>query len=280
MSRFLFILITGVLFMGVFSTSGDSVFANELKNKDRKQTLTIAHRGASGYAPENTMAAFEKSVDMKAEMFEIDVQMSKDGELVVIHDTTVDRTTNGSGQVKDFTYEELRKLDAGSWFSEEFAGEKIPTLGEVLDAYKGRSGILIELKSPSLYPGIEQKVADELISRNMHKPENNKIIVQSFDHESVKTFQSILPSVPVGVLLGYSEDGVSNEQLANFSSYAEYFNPNKAMITKDLVNRIHEFGMKTHPYTVRDQESANFLLNAGVDGIITDFPDYVDPHKG
>ncbi|UOR11190.1 glycerophosphodiester phosphodiesterase [Halobacillus amylolyticus] len=280
MPRFLFILITGVLFMGVFSTSGESVSANELKNKDRQQTLTIAHRGASGYAPENTMAAFEKSVDMKAEMFELDVQMSKDGELVVIHDTTVDRTTNGSGQVKDFTYEELRQLDAGSWFSEEFAGEKIPTLGEVLDAYKGRSGILIELKSPSLYPGIEQKVAAALVARNMHKPENDKIIVQSFDHESMKTFHSILPSMPVGVLLGYSEEGVSNEQLANFSSYAEYFNPNKAMITGDLVNRIHEFGMKTHPYTVRDQESANFLLSVGVDGIITDFPDYVDPHKG
>ncbi|WP_163527488.1 glycerophosphodiester phosphodiesterase [Halobacillus ihumii] len=280
MSRFLFILIMGVLFMGVFSTSAANVSANEIKNKDRQQTITIAHRGASGYAPENTMAAFEKSVDMKAEMFELDVQMSKDGKLVVIHDTTVDRTTNGSGQVGDFTYEELQQLDAGSWFSEEFAGEKIPTLGQVLDQFKGRSGILIELKSPSLYPGIEQKVADALVSRNMHKPENEKIIVQSFDHESMKKFHSILPSVPIGVLLGYSENGVSNEQLTEFSSYADYFNPNKAMITKDLVERIHEYDMKTHPYTVRDRESANYLLEAGVDGIITDFPDYVDPRKG
>ncbi|WP_079528400.1 glycerophosphodiester phosphodiesterase [Halobacillus hunanensis] len=280
MPRFLFILIMGVLFMGVFSTSATNVSANEIKNRDRQQTITIAHRGASGYAPENTMAAFEKSVDMKAEMFELDVQMSKDGKLVVIHDTTIDRTTNGSGQVGDFTYEELQQLDAGSWFSEEFASEKIPTLGQVLDEFKGRSGILIELKSPSLYPGIEQKVADALVSRNMHKPENEKIIVQSFDHESMKKFHSILPSVPIGVLLGYSENGVSNEQLAEFSSYADYFNPNKAMITKDLVERIHEYDMKTHPYTVRDRESANFLLEAGVDGIITDFPDYVDPHKG
>lgn len=262
----------------VFAGSEKNVLANADSSARENKVLTIAHRGAAGYAPENTMAAFEKAFEMKAEMFELDVQMSKDGELVVIHDTTVDRTTDGAGKVKNLTYEELKKLDAGSYFSEEFTDEKIPTLGEVLDEYRGKMGILIEIKSPSLYPGIEQKIADELKKRNMDKPNNDKIIVQSFDHDSVKTFHSILPEVPVGVLLGFSPDGISDQQLTEFSSYAEYVNPNKTMIDKKLVERIHEYGMETHPWTVRERESVKPLLKAGVDGIITDYPDYVDPH--
>ncbi|WP_347551491.1 glycerophosphodiester phosphodiesterase family protein [Pseudalkalibacillus hwajinpoensis] len=265
----------GVFVVSMFIYSGGNNFASADSNK----TLTIAHRGASGYAPENTMAAFEKAVDMKSDLFELDVQMSKDGELVVIHDTSVDRTTNGSGMVKDLTLDELQSLDAGSWFGEEFAGEPIPTLGEVLDEYRGKTGILIELKSPSLYPGIEEKVAEELRERNMDKPNNNKIIVQSFDHESVQTFNSILPSVPTGVLVGYSSTGISDEALNEFATYAEYVNPSKSMINVNLVDRIHELGMETHPWTVRDLESAESLLNAGVDGIITDYPDYVNDRK-
>ncbi|SFE80311.1 glycerophosphodiester phosphodiesterase [Alteribacillus iranensis] len=278
MKRILQTLAVGVFAFTSLLPDGTALANEEVTKKEQKQMTTVAHRGASGYAPENTMAAFEKSVDMKAEMLELDVQMSKDGELVVIHDTSVDRTTNGTGAVKDMTYEELLQLDAGSYFNEAFAGEKIPTLGEVLDEYRGKIGILIEIKSPSLYPGIEQKIADELVDRNMHKPNNNKIIVQSFDHDSVMTFHSLLPSIPVGVLVGYSPNGISNVQLAAFSSYADYVNPNLSMIDSDLVQRIHNQGMETYPWTVRDELSADFLLNVGVDGIITDYPDYVDPH--
>ena len=174
----------GVLFLTTLLFIGGNVSAAS------KDVETIAHRGASGYAPENTMAAFEKAVDMKADYFELDVQMTKDGKLVVIHDTSVDRTTDGSGMVKDLTLEEIHNLDAGSWFGEEFANERIPTLGEVLDEFRGKSGILIEIKSPSLYPGIEEKIAAELSARNLDKPNNNKIIVQSFDQESVQIFHS------------------------------------------------------------------------------------------
>ncbi|WP_226584273.1 glycerophosphodiester phosphodiesterase [Halobacillus litoralis] len=269
-SIFMMSLILFIAWTGVHTT----VFADEKDSKDK--VLTIAHRGASGYAPENTMAAFERAFTMKADMFELDVQLSKDGELVVIHDTTVDRTTNGTGQVKNLTLEELRELDAGSFFSKEFDGEKIPTLGEVLDKYRGKIGILIEIKSPSLYPGIEQKVAEALQERNMDKPNNNKIIVQSFNHESVQTFHSILPLVPTGVLVGYSSNGLSDQILREFSSYADYVNPSKAMIDENLVNRIHAFGLDTHPWTVRDRQSAQALLDAGVDGIITDYPDYIE----
>lgn len=243
-----------------------------------KKVDNVAHRGASGYAPENTIAAFDKAVDMKADYIEIDVQQSKDGQLVVIHDTSVDRTTDGTGYITDLTLEELRSLDAGSWKGEEFTGEKIPTFEEVLDRYRGKVGILIELKSPELYPGIEENVALELKERNLDKPQNEKIIIQSFNFESMKITNSLLPNIPIGVLTSSSKD-TTDQALKEFSTYADYFNPSYRLVTKDLVNRVHSIGMKISSWTVRSQETADFLLDAGVDAIITDYPDYVDPRK-
>lgn len=237
--------------------------------------INIAHRGASGYAPENTIAAYDLAVKMKSDYFEVDVQRSKDGELVILHDTTVDRTTNGTGKVGDLTLAELKSLDAGSWFSPRFQGEEIPTLEEILDRYKGkRSGILIELKNPELYPGIEKQLADLLKKKRMHK-RTGKVIVQSFNHESIQAYHQIQPSVPVGVLISYTQykDGVSDEQIDAFASYAQYFNPNKSLVDSDLVKRVHQRGLKIFPYTIQDKEAADRLIKAGVDGIITDYPE-------
>ncbi|SOC40800.1 glycerophosphodiester phosphodiesterase [Salinicoccus kekensis] len=242
-------------------------------------TLNVAHRGASGYTPENTMAAFDRAFEMKADFIEIDVHMSADGEVVAIHDLMVDRTTDGSGRVNDFTLEELRQLDAGSWFGPEFAGAQIPTLDEILDAYRGKIGILIEIKDPSAHPGIEAAVAEALAERNMDKPNNGKIIVQSFDHGSVAHFNSLLPNVPTGVLVGNLTDGISDEALAQFATYADYFNPNHRMVDENLVERVHAHGLKIAPYTINDQTRVNELIDNGVDGIISDFPDLIS-HTG
>lgn len=242
---------------------------------DSSQVDTIAHRGASGYAPENTIAAFDKAVQMKADYIEIDVQRSKDGKLVVIHDTTVDRTTEGTGYVKDLTFDQLRSLDAGSWKGEQFVGEKIPTFDEILDRYRGKIGILIELKSPELYPGIEESVAKELKERYLHLPQDEKIIIQSFNFESMKKMDALLPYVPIGVLTSSSTD-TTEQALKEFSAYADYFNPSYGIVTKDLVNQVHSQGMKISSWTVRSQEAADFLLSMDVDGIITDYPDYVN----
>ncbi|OYD09162.1 glycerophosphodiester phosphodiesterase [Paludifilum halophilum] len=221
------------------------------------------------------MAAFEKAVEMKSDYFELDVQRSRDGKLVVMHDTTVDRTTDGTGQVRDLTLKQLKSLDAGSWFSPEFRGERIPTLEEVLDRFRGtRAGILIELKSPELYPGIEAQVAHLLKKKRMHK-RHGKVIVQSFNHQSMKRYHRLQPTVPVGVLVSYTQykDGITDEELKEFTAYADYVNPNKALVDSELVDRIHRRNMKILPYTVRNQESADQLIQAGVDGIITDFPE-------
>jgi glycerophosphoryl diester phosphodiesterase len=241
----------------------------------KKKFLNIAHRGASGHAPENTFAAFDKAMEMKADYFELDVQMSKDGHLVVIHDTIVDRTTDGTGEVKDLTLQELKRLDAGKWYGPEFAGERIPTLEEVLDRYRGKIGILIEIKEPDLYPGIEEKVAEALKERNMHRPKGGKVIVQSFGHDTTRNFHRILPSVPVGVLLSHADypDGVTDEKLASFADYADYVNPSQLLVDEDLVRRIHTLGLQITPYTIRTQEDADRMITAGVDGFITDFPE-------
>ncbi|PGN03341.1 glycerophosphodiester phosphodiesterase [Priestia megaterium] len=266
----------GLAFTLLFSPLSQA-FAAETTG-DLRKVDNIAHRGASAYAPENTIAAFDKAVEMKADYIEIDVQRSKDGKLVVIHDTTVDRTTDGSGKVGNLTFNELRNLDAGSWKGEQFAGAQIPTFDEILDRYHGKIGILIELKAPELYPGVEENIAGKLKEQNLDKPQNEKIIVQSFNHNSMKKMNELLPKVPIGVLTSSSAD-TTEQALQEFSIYADYFNPSYGIVTPDLVNQVHSLGMKIGSWTVRSQEAANFLLNVGVDAIITDYPDYVDPRN-
>lgn len=255
----------------------NQAFAEESIGEVRKVD-NIAHRGAAGYAPENTIAAFDKAIEMKADYIEMDIQRSKDGELVIIHDTSVDRTTEGSGYIKDLTFNELRSLDAGSWKGTEFAGEKIPTFDEILDKYHGKIGILLELKAPELYPGIEESIAQELKDRNLDKPQNEKMILQSFNFESMKKMNTLLPNVPIGVLT-WSKADTTPQALKEFSAYADYFNPSYGLINEELVNQVHSLGMKISSWTVRSHESADFLLEMKVDGIITDYPDYVDPRK-
>ncbi|MCM3744132.1 glycerophosphodiester phosphodiesterase [Sporosarcina luteola] len=255
-----------------------SQLAEEPTTGQRKQVENVAHRGATGYAPENTIAAFDLAVEMKADYIEIDVQRSNDGELVVIHDTTVDRTTDGTGQVGELTFEQLRSLDAGSWYGEKFAGEHIPTFEEILDRYRGKIGILVELKAPELYPGIEEQVADALLERNLDKPQNEKIIIQSFNFTSMKMMDQLLPRVPIGVLTSNRAD-TTLDALQEFSTYADWFNPSYGIVTEELVNDGHYLGMKIGSWTVRSQEAADFLFEMGVDAIITDCPDYVDPRN-
>ncbi|UXH46213.1 glycerophosphodiester phosphodiesterase family protein [Rossellomorea vietnamensis] len=253
-------------------------FAEEPSAGEKKQVENIAHRGAAAYAPENTIASYDLAVDMKADYIEIDVQRSKDGELVVIHDTSVDRTTDGSGKVGDLTLEEMKSLDAGSWKGEQFAGEEIPTFEEVLDRYHGKVGILIEMKSPELYPGIEEQVADALKERHLDTPQNEKIILQSFNFDSMKKMDQLLPKVPIGVL-AWSQSQATPEALKEISEYAEWFNPSYGIVTEQVVEDVHSLDMQIGSWTVRSHEAADFLFDMEVDAIITDYPDYVDPRN-
>lgn len=275
MRRAITIIILAALFIPI--SASVLSYAEEYVPKERNGYLTsIAHRGASAYAPENTMPAFTKGVEMGADYIEIDVQMSKDSIPIIIHDRTLNRTTNGKGKVSDYTLKELKLLDAGSWFGEEFTGETIPTLNEFLGEFGGKINILIELKYPELYPGIEEQVANVLMEHKLVKPDSIEVIIQSFNHESIKKSKELLPEIPHGVLVGKDWRRISSQQLEEFATYADYFNPSFNIVTAELVELVHLTNMTMYAYTVRDQSEAGRLYSLGVDGIITDYPDYVN----
>jgi glycerophosphoryl diester phosphodiesterase len=237
-------------------------------NKSIKPLVNIAHRGASGYAPENTIAAFDKAVEMNADYIELDVQRSKDHKLVVIHDMSIDRTTNKTGLVKKLSYKKLKRLDAGSWFHESYQHEYIPTLEEILNRYKKKKiGFLIELKDPHHYPGIEYQVAKAI------KTTQNPIIVQSFNSEAIKKFHCIAPFVPTGLLLNVHSDPITDEFLQTISTYTNYINLNILQINSELVNQIHHYKMKILSWVINHKETIPCLYNLNIDGMITDYPD-------
>lgn len=239
--------------------------------KAADQVAVVAHRGASEYAPENTMAAFYKAMDMGADYVELDVQRTKDGELVVIHDPEVDRTTNGTGNVKDLMLDEIQTLDAGSWLAPEFSGEKVPLLEDVLEEFHGKVGILIELKLPERYPGIEEELANVLKKLGLFDGQQG-IIIQSFSYASVQRSKTLLPDIPHGVLAGMALKNITDEELGSFAEYTDYFIANQNMLTSELIRRIHSKGMRAWAYTTRTEKQAERLLSLGADGIITGNP--------
>nr|WP_273545562.1 glycerophosphodiester phosphodiesterase family protein [Paenibacillus caui] len=231
----------------------------------------VAHRGASGYTPENTMAAFDLAVSMGSDFIEFDVHMSKDGVPVVIHDETLDKTTDGSGYVKDFTLRELKALDAGSSFNAAYAGEKIPSLQEVMDRYSGKVGILIELKKPSLYPGIEEIVAD-IVQRYENK---GPIMIQSFEQDSIRKIHALLPDLPVAVLISDKQHPLTDDQLIDISSYASYINYDLQLLDEGVVKGIKAKHCKIMAWTIREGDQIAQARKLKVDGIITDYPDWI-----
>jgi len=229
--------------------------------------ISVAHRGASNFAPENTLSAFQKALDLGADFLECDVHLSKDGELIIIHDDKVDRTTNGSGFVKNFTLAELKELDAGGKFHASFAGEKIITLDELLDEFYGEVGLLIEIKKPSMYPGIEEQVVAVL---SQYK-DLNSIIVQSFDIESMRKMNTLLPELEVALLIKPSIQSLSPQKIIDLTSFATYINFNVSYVNKRVINQIHNQGGKVLVWSTKNQGSVDKAFQYSVDGIITDF---------
>lgn len=230
----------------------------------------IAHRGASAYAPENTFAAFEKARELGAGFIELDVQLTKDGKLAVIHDDKVDRTTNGTGFVRHFTMKELETLDAGSWFSPSFQGEKIPDLEAVLHKYHNKIGLLIEIKSSKTQPGIEKAIG-RLIDRL--GPSANTI-VQSFDAGAIMTLHNLYPSIPGAVLIRPRFGMLPYGRLRHISSFARYVSLKHTMLSSFLIKSAHSHDMKVFAWTVNGRKTGRRLQSWNIDGIITDYPDY------
>ncbi|WP_327093104.1 glycerophosphodiester phosphodiesterase family protein [Nonomuraea sp. NBC_01738] len=226
----------------------------------------MAHRGASKSAPENTLAAFRAARSAGADLYELDVQQTKDQELVVIHDATLARTTNAEEvfpdrspwRVRDFTLAELRQLDAGSWFGARYAGEPIPTLSDVLRVMKGTPGLLLEVKRPAGAPGMAESLAALL----PQAPPTT--IIQSFDWQFIKSLHTRTERAVLGT--------PTLADLPQIAKYARYISVKHEIATPAYVRRAHALGLKVLTYTVNTRRATQRQLRAGVDGLITNRP--------
>lgn len=275
----LFAVMSLKLSMGGVYSSLEIRVTNDWVPESNDNILRIAHRGASGYAPENTMAAFEQAYKMDADMIELDVQLSSDGQVVVIHDAKLNRTSSGKGPVQNMTLNQLQQLDAGSWYSSKFHAEKIPRLDDVLKRFGGKIPLLIELKSSKSNPGIEQRTAELLqkYSRNQSFEIKKGVIIQSFDIQSLRNFHEILPEVPLAVLTSSSSD-LKETYLREHALLAQYLSISRSLATETNVRRIHDAGMKVFVWNTNQLLGIPPILHARVNGIITDYPDIVPTH--
>lgn len=247
---------------------------------------TVAHRGASAYAPENTLAAVDAADDLGVDWVENDVQRTRDGELIIMHDTTLTRTTDveqvfpdrAPWKISDFTLDEIEKLDAGSWFGPKFAGEPVPTLEEYLDRVSdNHQKLLMEIKAPELYPGIERQTLRELRREGwLDRKHLKRLIVQSFSADSVRTLHQLRRDVKTGFL---GTPPVAD--LPRYAEFADQINPNHTTIDAAYVKEIqsvkgvHGRPLEVYTWTVDDGPGAVRVAGMGVDGIITNKPDVV-----
>ena len=226
--------------------------------------MNIAHRGASAYAPENTLAAFDKAQELVAEHVEFDVHFSADGQVVVIHDDTVDRTTNGSGAVASFTLKQLKRLDAGSWFAGQFSGERIPTLGELLERYKARLHFHIEVKGQAEH--LSERTID--LVRGYGWADN--VTITSFQRARLEEARAYAPEIPAGWLAREVDESMVEQArrmgLAGICPHGDF-------LDGELVDRLHQNGFMVRSWGVRDEEVMRRVVEAGADGMTIDFPD-------
>lgn len=227
----------------------------------------MAHRGASGFAPENTMAAFKKALESDADCIELDVRLTKDGVPVVIHDSHIKRTSNGGKQfIHDLTLAELKTYDFGAWFSPEYTGERIPTLEEVLQLIQScEMQLNIEIKNGPIIPDdLEEKVLDLVYKYNV----NHRVMYSSFDHMRLQKIYALDRTAKIGL--------VFHINLINLFSYVDRIgidvfsiHPNYFYITSDMVQQAHNRGIKVNTYTLDDPAWAKKYKDMGVDGLIT-----------
>ncbi|WP_107948362.1 glycerophosphodiester phosphodiesterase [Lysinibacillus parviboronicapiens] len=228
----------------------------------------FAHRGVSSHYPENTGAAFYAASKLAITGIELDVHLTADREVVVIHDEAIDRTSNGTGYVKDYTLQQLRAFDFGSWFSDDFVGEKIPRLGEVLELFAGtHHRINIELKTDVFpYDGIEALVLKEIATYQM----TERVIISSFNHESIQIVSQMAPYIETAALFA--------EVLIDFTSYSALIPTNAIHVSlptafRKSVGSALETGAIVRVYTVNEIDNAKALQQLGINAIFTDNPE-------
>jgi glycerophosphoryl diester phosphodiesterase len=228
----------------------------------------IAHRGASGYAPENTMAAFRLALSMGAKAIELDIHQTKDHRLVVIHDFDLKRVAKKRVQVKNLSLEDLGKIDIGTWFDTRFSGERAPLLTDVLDLVEGKAELHIELKrGASLYHGIEEHVLDLIQKRKAYAT----TLVSSFDHTCLYRLRSLDSKVRLGYLVGLTPFKTAFREMGELKAYSMNISMRQANAKR--IKAAHARGLKVLVYTVNLEKDIMRMDKLGADGVFCNFPD-------
>ena len=234
-----------------------------------QRPLVIAHRGAQDVTPENTMAAFAAALVAGADGIELDVTRCQSGEIVVIHDDTVDRTTDGAGRIEDLPLSALRELDAGGWFGVEFAGERLPLLSQVLDRFGGQIGINIEIKGRALFgDGIEAEVAQMVRGRGLGKT----VIVSSFNPWALARIRTAAPELQRALLHASRQPLKMVRAEARHIARPAAMHPQVGTVDAAYMSWAHRQGYRVNVWTVNDDPDLERMIGLGVDGIITDHP--------
>jgi len=247
-----------------------------LRNLSASPPIPVAHRGASGLAPENTIASFRLALELGCPAVELDVRPSRDGTIVVMHDASVDRTTNGSGQVSEMSWQELGVLDAGSWFDPSFAGERVPRLEDVLDfahsnaqrSEAGRLSLVIEIKSP----GIEKQVVQLVHDFRMQ----DRCVIVSFHPEVLRAVSELTASLPTGLIVWAPRPGaIPDEELVarTRDARAQALVISHAALSARLVDRAHDEGLAVVTWTVDAAPRMRAVLKMRADAVATNRPD-------
>lgn len=236
------------------------------ETNDMKKPVLYAHRGFSYLYPENSPLAFKMAAEAGADGIESDVHISKDGKLVIFHDAVLERTSDGKGYIKDYTYEELLQLDIGSWKSPAFAGQHIWTLSQLLDFCR-ETGLLLNLELKNyevFYEGLEERVIHEITSRHMEK----QVTVSSFNHISMQNFKRLNPVIETGLL--YDKPYLDMEAYISRSN-ADNMHPRYMLMQyqRELVSLYHDHGMKVVVWTVDEPDDIRDMVNLGADAIIS-----------
>lgn len=294
--------LTALMAVASVGIASESPLAQQLNALENFQV--IAHRGASGHAPESTLPAYELAHEWGVDYLELDAQLTADGEVVIFHDNTLERTSNGEGHIHEHTLAELKALDTGSWFneanpeqaSEDFVGLPMLTLEELFDHFGHTTRYYIETKSPHLNPGLEAALVERLEAYDM--VEEGRVLVQSFAQESLLKIEALNPEIPLVQLLWYSPSEGEGTPLvewndttpapaqmraSDFQRIAEYAvgigtnarHDGQDVIDADFIELAQQNGLPVHVYTVNEPSEMERLMGLGVDGLFSDYPDRV-----
>lgn len=233
--------------------------------------LRIAHRGASGTRPEHTRVAFARAVELKVDMIELDVQLTRDAQLVVLHDTYFGRTVAGTGLVRERTLDELRAMDAGSWFAAVYAGERVLSLDDVLDITAGRVMLNVEIKSPEADWQTTAEVLLGVLDRRAQLPHT---VISCFDVGALRCMRAVAPAARLGML--WHEPDLARMWSLAREIGAENVHPHWPLVDRDVVAAARGHGLNVLTWTVNDVDVMRILVDWGVAGIISDFPERFD----